>query len=217
MPRPRICALDGCEKVTMSGSKYCSPSHRTTYNRRRKAEAKRVAQARIKPTLPEDQVQAATEAAIKEAVEQTIEEALTADVKKALQRAVQLTPKAIDAIEKDLESENEFLRQHAYQTLLKYTIGSQNLVPDMGEDKQPMTVVIEGLARPTEPIVTERQKPHTASELEETLSDDSTPASYRICDSCGQPKPAEEFMGNSNRCTVCFDRIRDSASVAVNS
>jgi hypothetical protein len=215
----RTCLVEDCDKPTTGNSKYCSDSHRTRYNRQQKAAAKRAAENRKPPTLPENQLQRGTAEAIKEAVAPTIEEALTAEVKQSLRRAVQLTPKAIDAIEKDLESENEFLRQHAYQTLLKYTIGSNQLVPDLAADHQPLTVIVEGLDRPeAEEIRTPMQNPSTAAELEADLQGNAeTPQNYRICDSCQRPKPVDQFIGNSNRCLTCFDRMRESAAAVVGS
>lgn len=203
----RTCILDGCDKPVAGKAKYCSDNHRTTYNRRKKAEAKRAREARKRPTLPEDP---AVQKALAKELETPMQEALSEDVVEALQNAVKLTPQALQKVADLLESDLEHTRLAAAQTILKYTIGQNALLPNMDSDKQPLTVVIEGLDRP--PIETQGQKPLEQSELTEALEqgeEHSEP--YRICDFCRIPKPESEFIGNSNRCIKCFTELRDGA------
>lgn len=139
-----------------------------------------------------------------QALAPVVREALTEDVLQAIKTLVGLTPKAIQAIEADLSSENDFIRQGAYRLLARYTLGHPALVPEMDSDKQ-VVVVVNGIARPQAPTQPGEHlatpEPIEGVEVAET----------RVCDTCNEEKPVPEFVGTSHRCQDCFVRARDHA------
>lgn len=139
-----------------------------------------------------------------EALAPVVREALTEDVLQAIKTLVGLTPKAIAAIEADLSSENDFIRQGAYRLLARYTLGHPALVPEMDSDKQ-VLVVVNGIARPQAPT---QPGEHLA---EATPLDPEAVTEVRICDTCNEEKPVDKFVGASHRCQDCFVRARDHA------
>jgi hypothetical protein len=140
-----------------------------------------------------------TREALAKAVEPVVQSALTGEVLKALDDLIKLTPQVVAAIEQDLESDNEFLRQHAYQTLLKYTVGHKGLVPDVKSDTAPITVIIDGVERPPETAF--HKPPEHATDGRE----------WKQCDRCGEVKPVDQFAANSTRCVQCYELMRSSA------
>ncbi len=156
--------------------------------------------------LPARDITKAIDHTVQEALGPVVREALTEEVMQAIKSLVGLTPKAVEAIEQDLSSENDFIRQGAYRLLARYTLGHPALVPEMESDKQ-VVVLVNGVARPSGPV-------QPGEDLALPAGDDpdsGTPAPTRICDTCDERKPEAEFVGASHRCQDCFIRARDHA------
>lgn len=152
-------------------------------------------------TTPSDALGAVTREALADAVKPVVQSALTEEVLKALDDLIKLTPQVVAAIEADLQSDNEFLRQHAYQTLLKYTVGHKGLVPDIKTDTAPVTVIIDGVERPPD------------SPFHKPREDDAP--DWKQCDRCQEFKPIDQFAANSNRCTMCYESMREAATASL--
>ncbi len=128
----------------------------------------------------------------KEQLEPIVREAIDEDVMRAIAAMVGLTPRAVELLGEDLESEDSTVRQRAYTLVTKYTVGHPALVKSDEESKGPLTVNFN-LPRPDEepagPVVLEDE-----------------PA--RACDMCNSEKPESEFAAGSSRCQDCFDEWR---------
>jgi len=209
------CVRDGCENPTTT-RKYCSTACSSKAYRERKRVATAAVDGRKRRTLPENELKSVQREVIKEAIGPAIRESLTEDVLAALGKLVQLTPQVVEAIEEDLHSDNAFLRQHAYQTLLKYTVGNKGLVPDLDEDAQPMTVIINGIERPSTEAARSGQDRVTMETFapEGPVIEPESGLEYKECNTCHIPKPLDQFVASSDRCTQCFERMRASAAAA---
>lgn len=137
---------------------------------------------------------------IKEEVRPVVREAITEDVMRSIAELIALTPKAVEALKQDLESDDTVLRQRAYTLVAKYTIGHPALVRPPDEDKnRPLIVKLEGPQPSAAPAIE-----GAATEL-----DDSD---IRQCDMCGHDKAVEEFVANSTRCQECYEKQRTAAA-----
>lgn len=127
----------------------------------------------------------------KEQLEPIVREAIDEDVMRAIAAMVGLTPRAVELLGEDLESEDSTVRQRAYTLVTKYTVGHPALVKSDEESKGPLTVNFN-LPRP---------------DIEPTILDvEDEPA--RACDMCNSEKPESEFAAGSSRCQECFDEWR---------
>lgn len=182
-------------------------------NRCRARKRRRIDRGRAEGTgpaqnveLPQGAVAEAVADTVRQAVTPIVREALTDDVLVSIAELVKLTPKAIKAIEQDLDSENDFIRQGAYRLLARYTLGHPALVPELESDRQ-VVVLVDGIARPQGP-------PQPSEQLAvpgplETVEGEFVET--RVCDTCDKEKPVGEFVGASHRCESCFTLARDHA------
>jgi hypothetical protein len=119
--------------------------------------------------------------------------ALTEDVVADIKNMVKFAPAAIQVLTIQLTSDDETVAQRAAALILKYTMGNPSVAPAPTEQvPQPMQVLF---------ALPERGAPQPA-EIE------GEAAVLRACNDCGQPKAPEEFVGNSDRCKTCFDRLQ---------
>lgn len=129
-----------------------------------------------------------------------VREALTEDVLRAVQQMLGLTPRAVELLQLDLESEDATVRQRAYTLVTKYTIGHPALLKADDTDGTKQLVVHFNLPRPgTEDPVQDG----TADPVQ-----DGEP--LQVCDICNAEKPADEFVAGSSRCATCFEERRDA-------
>lgn len=119
-----------------------------------------------------------------------VREALTEDVLRAVQSMIGLTPRAVELLGEDLESEDSTIRQRAYTLLIKYTAGHPALLQPKDSDHGAQLVVQFGLPRPDAAALL----PPEAEVVEDIT-----------CDMCGEDKPATEFESGSLRCKPCFE------------
>lgn len=128
-----------------------------------------------------------------------VREAITEDVLRGIQKLLAITPKAIDCMAEDLESEDLVIRQRAYSLIAKYTLGQGGLVGKEDTTQQGM-VVNFNLPRPGDTV----EGDAAAVELET--------AELRTCDMCEVEKPITEFVAGSYRCVECFESQRQAAA-----
>jgi hypothetical protein len=192
-----------CPNEVSSRAKTCSDTCRAKRHRRIKRGRAEGTGPATADDLPSGAVEAAIQDTVQQAIVPIVREALTDDVLKGIRDLLNLTPKAIKAIEQDLESENDFIRQGAYRLLARYTLGHPSLVPEVSNDKN-VVVMVNGIARPQGPA-------QPGEELAAPAETAVAVVETRQCDSCDEHKPVTEFVGTSHRCQVCFTRMRDHA------
>lgn len=138
---------------------------------------------------------------IEEEIRPVVREQITADTLAAIGQMVGLTPRAVAAIEADLDSEDPVIRQRAYTLIMKYTVGHQAIVRPPEEDKsQALTVHFE-LPRPETPAPVEGAA--------EVIEEAEVVEDQKECDTCHQMKPESEFIAGSFRCESCFSGFHD--------
>lgn len=126
---------------------------------------------------------------MKDELRPIVREALTEDVLRAVEQMLGLTPRAVELLAADLESEDSTVRQRAYTLVTKYTIGHPALLrPEDGAGAGQITV---NFALP---------RPDDTEEVIEVESEE-----VRTCDSCNTEKPEHEFVAGSDRCRTCFE------------
>lgn len=141
-------------------------------------------------------------AVMKEELRPIIREALTEDTLRAIQALVNLTPRAVELIGQDLESDDALVRQKAYTLLLKYTAGHPAVVkPEEGPAGNQINVSFE-LPRPEQTV--------------DMTADDVDVIDLKQCDMCHADKPVTEFVANSNRCQECMDRWKNTVTEEFN-
>jgi hypothetical protein len=141
---------------------------------------------------------------VQEELRPLVREAITEDVLRAASQLVALTPTMVDAITEDLNSSDKILRQKAYTLLAKYTLGNQSIAPVQEHRDQPMQVTFN-LPRPGN-LPADAGADIDAGEA--TLTPLETEAlELRQCMECHADKPAAEFVGASERCVDCHEKI----------
>lgn len=159
---------------------------------------------------------------MKEQVGKVVQEALTDEITAQLKGFVHLIPNALAAIEKNLASEDDDVRQKAATTLLRYTLGNPSVAPpSITPEAEPLQIQfmiprsdsvgpapgggIRPLAAGAEPGHVHQH----AIDVESTDLDDIQTCEQRVCMECGLPKCADEFVGQSPRCLDCHRRLQE--------
>lgn len=119
-----------------------------------------------------------------------VREALTEDVLRAVQQMIGLTPRAVELLGEDLESEDATIRQRAYTLLIKYTAGHPALLQPKDAEHGAQLVVQFGLPRP---------------DAADFVPEPTDIVELVTCDMCHEDKPATEFESGSLRCKPCFE------------
>lgn len=122
-----------------------------------------------------------------------VREALTEDVLRAINDLMGLTPAAVSALKQDLESEDVHVRHRAAALVTKYTIGHPALIRPSDTDGAGQLVVNLNLPRPETDNIPDPDAEHPEAE------------EIKVCDMCGEDKPASEFEAGSERCSACFE------------
>lgn len=122
-----------------------------------------------------------------------VREAMTEDVLRAINGMIGLTPAAVLALQDDLGSENDTIRQRAYTLIIKYTVGHPALVKPEADGSGQQMEVHFNLPRP--------DAPPPEADADEYLEVDE----LKRCDMCKLDKPTSEFEAGSDRCTACFE------------
>jgi hypothetical protein len=122
-----------------------------------------------------------------------VRESITEDVLKGIGDLVKLTPRMVELIGQDMESEIPDVRQKAYSLLARYTLGNSAVAPQAEQSAgAPMQVVF--------------QLPRPGDSGEPPIRVDAT--ELLTCMECQTEKPAQEFVGNSERCQTCHDGLQ---------
>jgi hypothetical protein len=175
-------------------AKYCVPPNDKC---RQKMAARRrdgAASGRTPGELVSDEAEAAAQELLRDELRPVVREAITEDVLEGVRKLIGHVPKAVEVAAALLTSDDEKTRFDAAALILRHTTGNKNIVPDVNEGKHQAMTVVFGIPRPQ---VVEGEIEGGVIETKE-------------CDSCGESKPndAEHFVGNSDRCVTCFDRMR---------
>lgn len=186
-----------CGESVVAPRITCGPTCRSRRSRRIRD---RRASGREVNRLVTDEAERAAQEILKDELKPVVREALTEEVLAGIQSMIGHVPAAIEAAAADLASDDDVTRQKAYTLILKHTLGSSNLVPDINAEKQQELTVHFNLPRP-----------EAARSAEWTVAEGDDPVEGRECDSCSTVKPASEFVGESHRCRVCFERMRAAA------
>jgi hypothetical protein len=144
--------------------------------------------------------------AIRDKIEPVTRELLTDEVLKQLHALTDLLPAAVAELTYELSRDAEGkplvedpdIRHKAAVQLLRWTVGNSSIAPASAEQQPaPLQVFIgEGLRQP------------------ESVDGEATdePDELRECLECHLMKPTNEFVGASNRCTTCHQKLLDSVS-----
>jgi hypothetical protein len=135
---------------------------------------------------------------IAEEVRPAIRDVLTEDVLEGIAGIVAALPLAIATAIVNLESDDEQIRQRAAELIMRYSAGNKNIVPDVNAGKTGDLNVHFDLPRPM-----------SREELGQG-PDEGEVVEEKVCDSCSTAKPLAEFVGTSDRCFECFERMKNS-------
>lgn len=190
--------------------------------------ALRTVAAKSRADLEREIAQHEVTEAVRDEVSKTVgavtQEAMTEEVLKHIRSFVFLVPKALQAIEKNLDAEDADVRQKAAQTLLRYTLGNTSVAPpSIEQEKQPMQVVFSiprsdtvgpakgGGVRPLTvmpPVSDAMLQMPAFVDVESTDLDDIDTCTKKVCMECGNEKCEDEFVGQSYRCKDCDRRLQ---------
>lgn len=147
---------------------------------------------------------------IRERIEPITRELLTDEVLQQLSVLTDLLPMALKELSYELSVdedgkplvEDSELRHKAAMQVLKWTVGNQSIAPaGEGHDATQIQVVIGGSMQTDIP---DPQAQH--------MMVDGEVVEMRECSECHISKPTDEFVGQSNRCLVCHQRLLNEAS-----
>ncbi len=238
----RICTECGVPFVAQrSNAKTCGASHRKSRSLRKQREGAKftefkVAAGEVQVAMEKASVVAldtlprAAHEALREEMRPHVREHLTGEVLQAIgEMTSRLLPLAIHALEEDLAAVLPMLDRDGFPMLdtegqpiwipdgdrrgkatalaLKYTVGQPGLSPQPEAPEQaPITVIFPALPAPTQ-VHTDADSTAEPLQLAE---------GERLCDMCGDAKPAAEFVGSSDRCSACHgaNRARIEAAIA---
>lgn len=193
---------DGTPKP--AGTKTCSPAHRNKRARRIKAE-KLKGSRKSKYDVEHQEMAAATRGqavdvaheVMKEELRPVVREAMTTDVLHGIDSLIKLTPRAIELLQQQMESNDEVIAQRAVTLLLKYTMGNPSVAPPPTEKAPAPMSVVFNIPRPGD-TTSESIEPLAPSDAEE----------LRECGDCHEYKPDGAFVASSDRCAECFEKLR---------
>jgi hypothetical protein len=194
----RYCERPGCTNHLVGKQKrYCSNSCRATASHMaRTADARALAES------------IALES-IREKIEPVTRELLTDDVLRELKNLVELLPMAVAELERELAVDAEGhplvedpdVRHKAALQVLKMTVGNPSIAPANAEQQPAALTVVIGQSM-------ESKVPARTS----TVEVDGEVLELRECHECHISKPPDQFVGNSDRCSTCHDKLVAAAS-----
>lgn len=126
-----------------------------------------------------------------------VREALTEDVMRGIGDMVTLVPEAIEALQRQLQSDDDQVSNRAATLILRYTLGHSSIAPPPQTPASGgMTVVFNVPQSGSDPDAA----PVEAEATEE-----------KVCMECSKHKPAADFYAGSDRCNECHERITNNA------
>lgn len=186
-------------------AKTCCPAHRLQRSRRIRRANREVEEYQEQHNAADQEVAAIVRGEAPDVIKDVmraqlgpvVREALTEDVLRAVQSMLGLTPKAVELLREDMESDDKVLRQRAYMLVTKYTIGHPALLQHEDASGSGQLTVNFNLPRPTDdPTIIEV----------DVLPDEE----LKTCDMCNAEKPSSEFVAESDRCQDCFEKWKAS-------
>lgn len=170
--------------------KFCTRNHKQAWHHAQRNPAGIIGKA-----LTNSNTSEVVAAEVNNLVTEVVREQLTADVLRAIGKAVEHLPKAIETLVDIMESDNADpdQKRQAASTLLRYTMGNTSVAPpSVEEDKAPLQVTFnvpggelpggKGVAPPPDAEAHEQHE----------------------CVECHLWKDwPEEFVGQSDRCCAC--------------
>jgi hypothetical protein len=202
-----LVAGDG--KKLRPDAKTCGPKCRSTRSRRLKRAKKQSALTRSYPPHAKEaaehidphghgsEVRDVAHKLLEDALRPVVREAITEDALKAIRSMVGLTPRVIQLLEIDMESDDATVRQRAYTLIAKYTLGHQAIVTPESQGAGQQMVVHFDLPRPGASAPLDGQ-PVLEAEAVETQE----------CETCHIVKPLDEFVASSQRCIECYEGLQ---------
>jgi hypothetical protein len=207
--------------LTGKQRRACSQKCRDALRTRAAADRKN-----LEREVAEHEVTKAVQAEVAAQVGAVTQEVMTEQVLQHIRRFVHLVPQALDAIEKNLGSDDPDVRQKAATTLLRYTLGNPSVAPPSLEQEKPPIKIEFGIPRADtvgpakgggiRPLLDSSDLPDltidgveaTSIDAESLDLDDVETCEKRICMECNNEKCVDEFVGNSFRCKDCDARLQ---------
>lgn len=140
---------------------------------------------------------------MREKIAPVVREMLTEKVLQELEALTELLPKAVARLAGLLESEDEDTALKAATLLLRYTMGNSSIAPpplEQAGTKLELNIGIPQQNGSTRDYTIEGEVVDG-----EVISAESE--EERECMDCHETKPAEQFMGQSQRCQVCHEKM----------
>lgn len=134
-----------------------------------------------------------TREVLAEELRPVVREAITEEVLDAVHDLIGHLPKAIQVAAALLDDEDPRTRYDAANLIMRHTAGNKNVVPDVNADRQRDLTVVFGIPRP---------------ETAAAIDGETGVIETKECDSCGEVKTLDAFIGQSDRCTTCFEKMR---------
>jgi hypothetical protein len=128
-----------------------------------------------------------------------VRDALTETVLQEISVITHLLPEALVVLQKNLHGEDPAEARQAAALILRYTVGNQAVAPAREDDKPPAFNINFG-SMP-------QQGDATADTDGSVLEIAEEAEELRTCLECNEPKPTDQFVGESNRCQSCHDAI----------
>lgn len=220
-PKPNGLKCEICGKPLVGKQRRaCGKPHSQALRSRARSD-----RALLERQVMEHNVTEAVSDEIVQKAREVTQEAMTKEVLKQIERFVYLIPNALNAIEKNLGSDDPDIRQKAATTLLRYTMGNASVAPpSLEQQSSPLQVVFAvprsdqagptpgGGVRPLlEPPAGAVGIPSGGPiiDVESTDLDDNMTCEHRICMECGLEKCVDEFVGESPRCKDCDRRLKE--------
>lgn len=195
----------GSSRVTCSDN--CRAKRSRRLKRERKASAQQSAATRAAnegEAIPEvrkivnEEIQEIAHQVAQQELRPVVRSAITEEVMSSVGKMMGLAPVAVAALAMDMTSSDSAVRQKAYALWFKYTVGNAAVNDDSGGP--PSMVVKFAMPRP--------DSASAAEFIDEPIADAEE---YKVCDMCGNEKPTNLFVANSDRCGDCVAKLRDKA------
>lgn len=188
-----------------AGTKTCSDVCRSARARRIKRQKRDAGSTTLREgaheasAITNGKVKDAAHEVLKEELRPVVREQMTKDVLSSIGDLINMTPRAIQLLEAQMESNDETISQRAVTLLLKYTLGNPSVAPPSQQAAPGGLTVQFNVPRPGDTTVAEVE-PQQPSNADVEL---------RECQDCHEHKPLSDFVAGSERCGKCFDDTRD--------
>lgn len=193
-----------CDNSVSGRALTCSATCRSARSRRIRENR---ASGREVGTLVTDDAEQAAQELLRDELRPVIREAITEELVEQVHALIGEIPAAIQAAVDGLGATDDngdpdhTERRLAASLILKHTLGNQSVVPDINADKHQDLQVYFNLPRP------DPAAPALRGENGGPVQS-STVLESKDCDACGAHKLLSEFVGTSDRCQECFDKMK---------